>query len=170
MKRAIVIGALSALVSAVPALAAKPPHPTHPVHPVHPTTPNGQNSGSGGGGNANGGSKSNCSALNKGYYATGTLVSGTLTPGSKAGTFDGTLTVTVSRANHKSATPSQTFTLAGARVHFGKGVTSTTLAAGDRVTVHGKITALRHGCDSTGFTSATTIHGVTIKAPKASHS
>ena len=145
MKKAMVIGSLASLACAVPALAAKPTQPTHST------------------------GTRNCTALNKGYYATGTLVSGSLTPGATAGRYDGTLTVDVSRANHKSATASQTYTLSDARVHFGEGVTSTTLVAGDRVKLHGKVTALPHGCSTTGFTSAITARTVTIKPAKASH-
>jgi hypothetical protein len=101
-----------------------------------------------------------------GYYGRGTLVSGTLTPGAKKDHYDGTLTVDVSRANHKAPKGSQTFTLMDARVRFGKGVTSTTLTAGDRVVLHGKITVLPRKCDSTGFTSVITVRNVRIRAPK----
>jgi hypothetical protein len=166
MKKGMIVGTLTAFAFAVPALAAKPTHPTHPVHPTHPAHPS---SGTAGG---NGGSKSHksCDPINKGYNASGTFASGSLTAGTTAGRYDGTLTVTVSRVNHKSASGDQTYTLSNARVHFEQGVTSTTLAAGDRVKVSGKITALRHGCDTTGFTPTVTVHSVTIKAPKASHS
>lgn len=153
MKKSIVAGTLCAVAFAVPAVAAQPSHPTHPAH----------------GGNSPSKGSRNCNARNRGYYATGTLVSGSLTAGTTAGHFDGTLAVTVSRADHKAGTGSQTYTLTNARVHFGKGVSSTTIAAGDRVKVHGKITALPHGCDTTGFTPAITVHDVTIKAPKKAH-
>jgi hypothetical protein len=70
MKRLIALVCMSALVAVVPAWAAKPTHPTHPTHPAHPIHP------------VTGGSKSahSCSALNKGYGASGTLVSAALTP------------------------------------------------------------------------------------------
>jgi hypothetical protein len=158
---------LSALAVAVPAWAAKPPHPTHPTHPSHPAHPSGGNGGNGG----NGGGKGSCSALDKGYYAKGVLVSSALTASTAKNRFDGSVTVNVTRANHKAATGSQTFTLTNARVRFGKGVDGTAPAAGDRVILHGTITELRHGCTTTGFTSTTTVRNITIKAPPkhASH-
>jgi hypothetical protein len=58
------------------------------------------------------------------------------------------------------------FTLTDARVVFGKGV-GTTPATTDRVTLHGKITVLPHGCTSTTFTSTTTVKDVTIKVAKS---
>jgi hypothetical protein len=148
VKKLIAPIAMSALVAAAPAWATKPPHPSHPSHP-------------------NNGQGNSCTALrNEGYYARGTLVSGTLTPGTKSGHYDGTLTVMVTRANHKAPTGSQTYTLTDVRVHFGHGVTATTLTAGDRVVLHGKITVLPKKCSSTTFTPTITIHYVTIKAPK----
>ena len=89
-----------------------------------------------------------------------------LTLAAKKGHFDGTMTVDVTRANHKAATGMQTFTLTNARVRFGKGVSATAPAAGSRVRVHGKITVLPHGCATTGFTATTTIRNVEIKQAK----
>jgi hypothetical protein len=146
---------MSALVAVVPAWAAKPTHPTHPTHPNNSTS-----------GKSNQGSGRSCTALNKGYNGSGTLVSAALTPGTGRDRFGGTLTVDITRANHKAATGQQTFTLTNARVRFGKGVDPTAPAAGDRVRLHGKITELPHGCASTGFVSATTIRNVTIKTVK----
>ena len=158
MKRIAVLVTSIVVVAVVPAMAAKPPHPTQPTRHTHPAAPKTGTAPSG----------KRCTALNKGFYATGTLSSSaTLTPGSSSGHFDGTLAVNVTRANHDAATGSQTFTLTNARVHFGKGVTSTTTAATDRVILHGKITELPHGCSTTGFTSVTTVRNVTIKAPKS---
>jgi hypothetical protein len=142
--------AAGALVVAVPALAAKPPHPMHPAHPAHPSHPAG----------------GKCAVLNRGYDARGTFVSDSLTAATKKNHYNGTLTVNVTRANHKGATGSQMFTLTDARVVFGKGV-GTTPATTDRVTLHGKITVLPHGCTSTTFTSTTTVKDVTIKVAKS---
>jgi hypothetical protein len=140
-----------------PATVAKPPHPSHPAHPAHPAHP------PQGGAGANGA----CAALSQGYYARGELVSGTLSPGTKKDRYDGTLTVDVARANHRAATGTQTFTLTNARVRFGKGVDKSALAAGDRVVLHGKITALPHGCSTTGFSPTITVRYVRIRAAKA---
>jgi hypothetical protein len=144
VKKLAVLVAASSLVVAVPAWATKPPHPSHPSHPSH--------------GNGK------CKPRNEGYYARGTLVSGALSPATKKDHFDGTLTVDVTRANHKAPGGVQPFTLTDARVHLGKGVTSTTLAAGDRVVLHGKITMLSHNCATGGFTPTITVRDVTIKA------
>jgi hypothetical protein len=93
-------------------------------------------------------------------------MSATLTPATKKGHYDGTITVDVTRANHKAMTGTQTFTLTDARVGFGKGVSSTAPAAGSRVRVHGKITVLPHGCSSMGFMATITIRNLEIKQAK----
>jgi hypothetical protein len=93
-------------------------------------------------------------------------VSATLTPSGKKGHYDGTISVDVTRANHKSTTGTQTYTLNSARVHFGKGVDASAPAAGDNVVVHGKVTALRRGCSATGFTPTVTVRSIRISAPK----
>ena len=154
MKKVAVLVSSFALVGAIPASAAKPMHPAHPSHPT---------AGKGAGQGSHTGS---CAALNKGYYATGPLVSGMVTPGTKKDRYDGTLTVDVKRANHRARHGSQTFRLNDARVRFGKGVSKTTLTAGERVILHGKITALRHGCSTSGFSPKITVRNVTIKAAK----
>jgi hypothetical protein len=148
VKRTLTIVSALALTAAVPAWAVKPPHPTHPTHP---TTSSGK--------------KTNCTALNKGYRASGTLTASALTAGTSAGHFNGTLTVTLTKANHGAPTGSQMFTLTNARVRFGKGVDPTAPASGDRVTLHGKITELPHGCSTTGFASTITVRNVTIQVP-----
>jgi hypothetical protein len=107
-----------------------------------------------------------CAARNEGYNASGTLMSATLTPATKKGHNDGTITVDVTRANHEAMTGTQTFTLTDARVRFGKGVSSTAPAAGSRVRVHGEVTVLPHGCSSTGFTATVTIRNLEIKQAK----
>jgi hypothetical protein len=145
--------AAGALVIAVPAFAAKPPHPTHPIHPAHPSHPAG-------------GGKGKCAPLNRGYSARGTFGSDSLTPATKNNHYNGTLTVNVTKANHKAPTGSQTFTLTNARVIFGKGV-GTAPATTDTVALHGKITVLPHGCTSTTFTSTITVKDATIKVAKS---
>ena len=149
MKRFVLLSAVMTFAIVVPAQADKPAHPSHPAHPAHPTP-----------------KAPSCTPRNEGYNASGTLVSATLTPGAKKGHYDGTLTADVTRANHKAATGPQTYTLADARVRFGKGVDSTAPAAGSRVRLQGKITVLPHGCPSTGFTATTTIRHVVIKQAK----
>jgi hypothetical protein len=81
----------------------------------------------------------------------------------KNGHYDGRITVDLSRANHKSTTGTQTFTLTDARVRCGEGVSSTAPAAGSRVRVHGKITTPPHDCSSTGFTPTVSIGNLEIK-------
>jgi len=146
VKRALLLVAASTLIAVVPAWAAKPTHPVHPQHPSH--------------------SKDPCKTLSEGYRANGTLVAATLTPAAKKDHFDGSLTVDVTRANHRAATGSQSFALSDARVRFGKSVTSTTTTAGDRVTLHGKLTVLPHGCSTANFTPVITLHHVGILAPR----
>lgn len=158
MKRFALLVAVAAFAIVVPAQAQKPPHPSHPAHPTHPTHPSQGSQG-------NGASQS-CTARSKGYNASGTLTSATLTPAAKKGHFNGTITVDVTRANHKAATGTQTSTLTNARVRFGKGVSSAAPAAGSRVRLHGKITVLPHGCASTGFTPTITISKVDITQAK----
>jgi hypothetical protein len=130
------------------AQADKPPHPSHPTHPA----------------------KSNpksCTARNDGYKASGTLVSSSLTAAAGHNRFNGTIEVTVTRANHRAATGDQTFTLTNARVRFHHGVDATAPAVGSRVRLHGKITELPKGCSTTGFTSTITVRNVDIRAAKA---
>jgi hypothetical protein len=150
MKRFSLLLGVMAFAIVVPAQAKAPPHPSHPAHPAHPSHP------------APGSSGKRCTALNRGLNASGTLTSATLTPAAKKGHFDGTITVDVTRANHKAATGTQTDTLTDARVRFGKGVSSTAPAAGSNVRLHGKITALPNGCPTTGFTPTITINRVAI--------
>jgi hypothetical protein len=177
LKRTALIAGCSLAVAAVPALAAKPTHPSHPAHPSHPVKPTKPSHPAKPGHPAHPthpshpshgkkGQSGTCTPGNRGYRASGTLVSATLTPSTKKGHYDGTISLDIKRANHKSSTGTQTFTLTNSRVHFGKGVDSSAPAAGDNVVVHGKITALRHGCSATGFTPAVTVRSVRISAPK----
>jgi ribosomal protein L31 len=158
MKRLALLLAVTAFAIVIPAQAKKPAHPSPPAHPAHPSHGSSGNTGMGKG--------HSCTARNEGYNASGTLTSATLTAATKKGHYDGTITVDVTRANHKATTGTQTFTLTNARVRFGKGVSSTAPAAGSRVRVHGKITVLPHGCSSTGFTATTTIGNLEIKQAK----
>jgi hypothetical protein len=152
VKRFVALLAASVLVViVVPAWAAKPTHPTHPSHPAHPAHPvNGKAKGHGKTKGAKG--KGACKTLTVGYRASGTLTSATLTPGTKKDRFDGTLVAEITRANHKAVKGSQTFMLTDTRVRFGTGVSSTAPAAGDHVTIHGKITQTKHGCTSSAPT------------------
>jgi hypothetical protein len=102
-----------------------------------------------------------------GYNASGTLVSSSLTLAGAHDSYTGTIVVDVTRANHHSATGSQSFTLTGARVHFHHGVDATAPAVGSSVAVHGKITTLPKGCAVTGFTPTVTVHDVDIRAAKS---
>lgn len=153
MKRFALLSAVMTFAIVVPAQADKPAHPSHPAHPVHPApSPMGKGH--------------SCTPRTEGYNASGTLVSAALTPGTRKGHYDGTITADVTRANHKASTGTQTYTLTDARVQFGHGVSSTAPAPGSRVRLHGKITVLPHGCPSTGFTATTTVRHVEIKQAK----
>ena len=140
MKRFALLSAVMTFAIVVPAQADRSAHPSHPAHPSPPS----------------------CTPRNEGYNASGTLTSAMLTPGTKKGHYDGTITADVTRANHKAATGTQTYTLTDARVRFGKGVSSTAPAPGSRVRLQGKITVLPRGCPSSGFTAKTTIRHVVI--------
>ena len=150
MKRFALAIAATALLAVVPAQAKKPQHPSHPAQPSH---------------NNKGHHRGTCKVHKVGYNASGTLVSATLTPSGQKGRYDGTITVDVKRANHKAPKGTQTFTLTNARVRFGKGVDQTAPAAGSRVRLHGKVTALPRHCNSSGFTPTITINNVRISAP-----
>jgi hypothetical protein len=118
-----------------------------------------------------------CTAHTVGYNASGTLESQSLTQTRGAGTarrsddrYSGTLTVTVTRANHNGATGSQTYTLDNARVRFydaNHDGTADQPKAGDRVKVQGTTTRLAKKCDQSGFTPTTSIRRVTFKPAKA---
>jgi hypothetical protein len=91
-----------------------------------------------------------CKPRAVGFHATGTLVSQALTQTAGADTstkrddrYSGTVTVTVTRANHRAPTGAQTYTLDNDRVHFSHGAAP---KAGDRVKLYGKLTRARHGC------------------------
>jgi hypothetical protein len=100
-----------------------------------------------------------------GFKSAGALVSASLTQ-LPDGRYDGTLEANVTRANHRSGTGDQTYTLTDAKVRFHHGVDPTAPATGDRVKTRGKITKLPRHCDQTGFTPTLTIKRVDIKHPK----
>ena len=54
-----------------------------------------------------------------------------------------------------------------ARVRFGKGVSKSPLAAGDRVVLHGRITDLPRECSAKGFSPTITVRYVRITAADA---
>jgi hypothetical protein len=143
--------------AAIPGLAfaggPKKPHPSHHGSPstTAPTPP----------------SPTPCVAHSEGYTATGTLIAaGTSLTAQGHGRYSGTIEVNVTKANHHGTTGDQTFTLTNARVKFHHGVSATTLADGDRVKLHGKVTALPKHCSTTGFTPTITVKKVDVHQPK----
>jgi hypothetical protein len=149
VRKLALLGALGAFAVAVPAQADKPAHPPRPAHPA-PKPPD-------------------CTPHNHGYKASGKLVSSALTKNAD-GTFDGTITVDVKKANHKAPTGTQTYTLDNAKVKFHHGVDPLAPAAGSLVKIHGKITHLNKKCPTAGFTPTVTVKKVDISAaPKPKH-
>ena len=138
------------------AAASDASDPTHLI----PPTPSGRVTATAKG-HAGPRARARCSAV--GYRASGTLTSATLTPGTD-GSLRRHVMADVTRANHRALKGSQTFTLADTRVRFGKGVSPTAPAAGDRVTVHGKLAVPQHGCS--GSTQVTSVRSIRIQAPK----
>jgi hypothetical protein len=117
-----------------------------------------------------------CEPRGVGYNARGTLVSSSLTQSAGTATpergddrYSGSVTVNVTKANHKAPTGEQTFTLDNAKVRFAdaddNGVADEP-KAGDRVKLHGKVTRLKRKCDQTGFTPVVTVRQVQFKAPE----
>jgi hypothetical protein len=94
-------------------------------------------------------------------------------PGRRDDRYSGNVVVDVKKANHGAPKGQQTFTLTDAKVKFhvpdrtndGKRNLAD-LLAGDRVNLHGKITKLRHGCSTTGFTPTITVKKVDFNKPK----
>jgi hypothetical protein len=109
--------------------------------------------------------KDRCGARSVGFNASGTLLAATLTAG-EAGRHDGTISVTVTRANHGAPKGEQTYTLTNARVKFRAGVDAAAPAAGSRVKISGKITKLTRQCRTDGFVPAVTVKKVDVKAAK----
>jgi hypothetical protein len=151
MKKLMLLTALFAAALVLPA-QAKPAHPAHPAK------------------------SKKCTPHSVGYKAKGTLVSVSLTQTAGSGTakrgddrYSGTLTVDVTKANHRAPTGEQTYTLADVRVKFydsDHNHAADDPKPGDRVKVHGKMTQLAKKCDQTGFTSTITVRKVDFKAPK----
>jgi hypothetical protein len=153
-RRFALAAAVGGLVVAVPA-AAKPSHPAHPSHPAqtsapaHPSHPS---------------TSHKCTPHKVAYTASGQLVMWAATPNA-GGTFSGTITVHVTRANHHATGAKGTdvtYTLSNAKVTFGKGANPP--ATGARVKVIGKTTALAKKCDQTGFTPTITVRKVAVHA------
>jgi hypothetical protein len=156
-----------ALLTATLALAAIPglalaggPKKNHPTPHGPPTTTSPTSP-----------STTACVADSEGYGATGTLiVAGTKLDPQAHGRYSGTIEVNVTRVNHHATTGDQTFPLTTARVKFHHGVTPSTLADGQRIKLHGKITELPKHCSTGGFTPQITINKVDIRRPtKAKH-
>lgn len=110
-----------------------------------------------------------CKVHGAAYVVGGTLESGTLTPNAD-GTYDGTLTIAVSQANHHAKADkatSKTYTLDDARVNLHGTDPAAALTPGSRVKLQGKLTRLAKKCDQTGSAATTTIRKASIKDPKA---
>jgi len=116
-----------------------------------------------------------CQPRAVGFNARGTLVSSSLTQTAGAATperrddrYSGSVTVNVTKANHKVPKGEQTLTLDNAKVKFAdaddNGVADEP-KAGDRVKIHGKVTTLKRKCDQTGFTPEITVRQLQFKAP-----
>lgn len=149
MRKSALLAMLGAL-ALVGSAQAKKPHPSPtPPHPVAPHTTSPQPAAP------------RCTTHFAGYRARGTLVSSALTASGR-NRYTGTLEVNVTRANHRAPTGDQTFTLTNARVKFHHGVTPPG-TAGDRVTLHGKITQQPKRCGS--FTPTITVTKADIRRP-----
>jgi hypothetical protein len=179
MRKTGIYAGLAALAIAVPAAQANDQHPNNGKKGNPPgqakehkgqTENNGKHKGATP-------TPAQCAKLRHvGYNARGTFVSSTLTQTKGQDTakkgddrYSGTVTVNVTRANHKALKGEQTFTLTNGRVFFADAdhnKVADVPEAGDRVVLHGKITKLRHGCDATGFTPEITVRHVHFKAPK----
>jgi hypothetical protein len=154
VRKLALVGAIGAFAIVAPAQADKPAHPPKPAHLAHPTHP------------AKAPQAKSCAPTHRGLNARGTLVSSTVTKNAD-GSYSGTLTVNVTKVNHKAASGSQTYTLDHAKVKFHRGVDATAPAAGSRVKVHGKITAMPKKClRAAGFTPTVTVKKVDVHRPK----
>lgn len=144
------LAAASALAIAGP-VTAKPAHPSHPAKPAHPAHP----------------VKSHkCVAHKVAYRAYGKFVSWTATKNTD-GTYTGTITVHVTRANHHATADvghDVTYTLTGTKVRFSK--TTNPPAAGDRVKLIGKITQVAKKCTDRSGAGTITLRKVRIRAPR----
>jgi hypothetical protein len=154
MRKFAICAGLAAVTVAVPAEARAPrPHPAGP----HPKP-------------------ARCEPHAVGYHAHGTLVAVELTQTAGQGTarrgddrYGGTVQVKVARANHRASTGTQTLTLDNALVRFydaNRDHVADQPKAGDRVHLHGKITKLRRGCSTAGFTPTVTVKYVQYQVPR----
>ena len=114
-----------------------------------------------------------CVPKTVGYHASGTYVSGSLTQTEGVDTerrgddrYSGDIVVDVKKVNHKGLKGEQTFTLTNARVKFHPR-NDTSIEAGDRVKLKGKVTKLPRKCDDTGFEPTFTAKKADFKAKKA---
>jgi hypothetical protein len=116
-----------------------------------------------------------CTPKKVGFDARGTFVSGAITQTAGADTkkhgddrYSGQIVVDVKKGNHGAPKGEQTYSFDNARVRFHpKG--HTTPVAGDRVTVHGKLTKVTgKKCDNTGV-AATTVRQIEINAKRPKH-
>ena len=152
MKKLATIAVLATGVLVLPA-QAKPPHPAHPAHP------------------------NTCAVHNVGYKAGGTLLSqnliqsqGATTPTKSDDRYSNNVVVNVTKANHGAPKGPQTFGLTNAKVKFhgpdrnndGQRTLADVLP-NDRVTLHGKITKVHHGCTGT---PTITVNKVDFNKPK----
>jgi hypothetical protein len=136
------VAAAGAVAVSLPALAVAHTHPAHPSH------------------------SHKCTVHRVAYTAYGSLVSWSATENAD-GTYSGTIVVDVTKANHHAKGDrgkSTTYTLDNARVRFGKGANPP--AAGDRVKVIGKITAVAKKCSDQSAAGTVTVRFVDVKAPK----
>ncbi len=153
--------AAAALIGAVPALADKPPHPTHPAHPTHPTHPTASAPSTA----QSSGAPHKCAAHEVAFIAAGTLATWSATANA-AGKYSGTIVADVTRTNHHASGSmgTQTFTLASTKVTFALGVTVP--AAGDRIDLIGKITAIARACTDRTGAGTITIRHVIVSNPR----
>lgn len=138
------LAAASALAIAAP-VTAKPPDPSHPAHPVK---------------------SHKCAAHKVAYTASGTFVSWATTKNAD-GTYTGTITVHVTKANHHATSAKGndvTYTLANTNVVFRK--TANPPAAGNRVKLIGKITEIAKRCSDHSAAGTITVRKVDIRIPK----
>jgi hypothetical protein len=143
MKRVALLAAVGAIVIAIPA-AAKPTPGSHPAK-SHKCTPH-----------------------KVAFVASGTLGTWSLTKDSNGKTYSGTITVSIAKANHHAKDYkgiATTFTVAGAHVKLGKGVTDPP-AVGSKVKLIGKVTMLAKKCDASSFTPTITIKRIVVHAAK----
>jgi hypothetical protein len=120
------------------------------------------------------GKTKSCTPRKKGYVAAGTVEAAALTKNAD-GTYDGTLTVAVTKTNHHAGPhkgTSQTYTLDDAKVNLADADGNGTIDAADalpgqRAKVIGKITVLKKRCDASAFTPTVTVRKATLRLPKA---